>query len=498
MDEESPEVTKISENGLSFQVHRVCIYVMCCLTYALVFFHRGTPAILSSEMAEVLNVEESSMSIFSSMYFWPYAIMQPFCGVVADIIEPGYLISAACFISAIGAFICGISDNFSLSVFGRFVVGFGCSPVYVPMIRIITQWFPLKNYAILAGIVLACGGCGGIIAQTPLAEMQKVLGWRWGFYIVAIIGFVFGFIYLFGVRADPGKFKYHEVEGASPITPAGAGFKSKMLQLWNNVKSVAIVKEFWLICIYCFFVNGNCFNLSGLWGGPYIREVFGYDSVKTGNMLLSLSLAMIIGSIVLPIISDAIHNRTMCLMTFGILGTVCSIIMCVLDTKMNFAAAFAVLFIYGVGTVATTSVSFPFIRETFPPNASATAIGFTNLSVFLGAAIFQNITGAILENSDKNPMENIQYTPKAYQEAVWIPHIIYCAVGIVVPIFCKETHANVYKSDEGLKSNDEMSDLTDKEKENAKKKKTLIADGNQELSSSDSAEHIEEHTIKEL
>ena len=72
---------------------------LCCISYMLVFFYRYTPTVLTDQLSQSLNVTKDEISIFSSMYFWTYAAMQPIGGILSDVLSPGKLISISTIIS---------------------------------------------------------------------------------------------------------------------------------------------------------------------------------------------------------------------------------------------------------------------------------------------------------------------------------------------------------------------------------------------------------------
>ena len=94
------------QNSREFQVRRWTSFVICALCYMLVHFHRYSPSVLADEMSKALGVPISQLGIFSSMYYWSYAVMQPFVGCFADVIEPGYILGVSGLCSALGSLVC--------------------------------------------------------------------------------------------------------------------------------------------------------------------------------------------------------------------------------------------------------------------------------------------------------------------------------------------------------------------------------------------------------
>jgi sugar phosphate permease len=147
-----------------FQIHRIFLTIVADLSYVFVSFNQLAPAIISRHIAEYFHRDSTELSIFSSMFFWPYALCQPFGGLLADVMDPKYLLAFSCFGSGISSLICGFSKSFVLTVFARFLAGLSCAPCYVPILRLLSRWYTTKFFPISLGILLAFGGIGAILA----------------------------------------------------------------------------------------------------------------------------------------------------------------------------------------------------------------------------------------------------------------------------------------------------------------------------------------------
>jgi len=415
-----------------FRIHSILVFVLCSLCYALVFFHRTAPAVLSKDMAPDFNVSTTSLTIFSSMFFWTYSLMQPFGGLLADIMDPAILVGCSAIIASIGSFICGKSKSLGLAVFGRFVVGFGCAPTYVPICKLLTRWYPLDWYAFFGGVVLAAGGCGGIVAQAPLAAFARAYSWRNAFVGIALIGITMGTLVLIFVRRDPKDFGYDEVNEESGMNISTASLSERFEQLLINFKTVVTKPIYYVLSVYSFMINGIYFNIVGLWGGPYIRDCFPF---KDGDMLISLSISMIVGSIILPIISNFFKTRKWVLFSTAFIALIIGIVFWLYDTRMSFTIMFTLFLIWGMSTGSVASVTFATVRENYDSSVVSTAIGCLNIFTFIGGAVFQTITGWLLNGYTRI---GTAYPHEGYKNSLWLPSVIYCCIAIFMPFLIQD------------------------------------------------------------
>jgi sugar phosphate permease len=86
-------------SGASYQFRKWLSVSLSAFSYIFVYLHRCSTAVLAESMAKDFNVDKAKLGIFTSMYFWPYALMQPIVGSLGDIMEPGYLIGLADLVS---------------------------------------------------------------------------------------------------------------------------------------------------------------------------------------------------------------------------------------------------------------------------------------------------------------------------------------------------------------------------------------------------------------
>lgn len=119
-------------------------------------------------MASAYGVTKSELGVFSSIYFYPYAIMQPFAGLFADIFDPAISLAVFSIIASAGTAVCGLSKTITVGMIGRFFVGLGTSPVYVSCLKILSNWYRKERLPVLLGILMSFSCFGGFLAGTPL------------------------------------------------------------------------------------------------------------------------------------------------------------------------------------------------------------------------------------------------------------------------------------------------------------------------------------------
>lgn len=85
----------------------------------------------------------------------------------------------------------------------RLMTGIGDAFCLLACVRLASRWFPPKHMALIVGLVVTAAMIGGMVAQTPLTELVKMVGWRSALRIDAVVGILMLLTILFLVQDFP-------------------------------------------------------------------------------------------------------------------------------------------------------------------------------------------------------------------------------------------------------------------------------------------------------
>lgn len=410
------------------------ILTVGCLAYALTFFHRYAPSVLYEKIEQDLHIADKEISQFGSMYFWPYAFMQPIGGILADVFSPGKLIAIAQIIIAIGACIDGFSRNFGLSSFGRFLVGLGAGPIYVPASRLIASWFTDRGFVIASGILLASGAAGGMIAQGPLSAICDHIHWSNTFYAAGGLGVIVAIFAALLLKATPAFAGYIDDattnDESTQIDVKMMSLKERLRQLVDNIKIVSTNKQFWLVAIWGICSPSCFFNFSSLWCGPYLKEVTKLSPSKANLYIMMLSLAWIIGSPSLMVFTELLKTRKWILVVSTIITCGTSVGFMFVTESTPVALLLPMLFIFALFAGATIGVQLAMFKEMHIDSAAATAMGCGNVFPFFTAGVLQLISPVLLAAIDKTGSGE-PHSFKAYRFGLWMVNAIMAVIACI-------------------------------------------------------------------
>lgn len=393
--------------------YRWLIFWIMAAAYVFVYFHRLCPAVVALDLQNAFHTSGGFMGLLASAYFYPYALMQFPAGLLSDSLGPRKTVTVFLSVAAAGSLLFGFAPGVEVAVLARVMVGLGVSMVFVPTMKVLSQWFRIREFAFMTAILTTMGGMGALTAATPLALMTGWIGWRASFQIIGLGTLVIAVMVWVFVRNKPqdkGWPSLAEIDHAG----AGAPVPPLIIPLWHGARRVVTEKYFWPIAIWFFFDCGVFFSLGGLWAGPYLMHVYGLTRAEAGNILNMISVGMIVGSPLITFLSDRVfHSRrkVLALCSWGLVAEM--LFLSVFHSGLPIWVLYVFFFWFSVCSSAIVVMGFTITKELFPIEIAGTSVGTVNLFPFLGGAVFQPALGWILDAYPKAASGG--YSPEAYR-----------------------------------------------------------------------------------
>ncbi|MGA2959591.1 MAG: MFS transporter [Thermodesulfobacteriota bacterium] len=370
--------------------------------FFLSYFYRTSPAVIAPYLSREFSLGAERLGLLSSIFFTVFAAVQIPLGPALDFIGPRRVISILGAVGALGSLIFALAPSYDLCLLGRGLNGLGMSCMYMGTLTIVANWYPPRSFATVTGIVASLGNMGALSATLPLALLAGSMGWRGSFLLFAAINFVLAILVWIIVRDRPSTSTPHFVPPSRKFTPGQA------------FRAVLGSSYFWAIAILSFFSGGSFLAIQGLWGGPFLMDVFGLTPVGTGSILSSIAIGYIIGCPLIGMISDRIVASRKKLAS--IVLSIYLLTLLLFCTILQPGRSFLLLPVYfSLGFFASGSVLLlAQLKELFPGRIVGTALTCNNLFSIGGAGILQYVMGWIIE---RHPPVGRVYPIEAYREA---------------------------------------------------------------------------------
>ena len=419
----------MAKSRFTYNQYRYLVFGILSLSYILVYFHRLCAAVLAVDMMKDLAAGGALMGLLGAAYFYPYALMQLPAGLLSDSWGPRRTITLFFGVAFAGAILQGLAPTLFWAIVGRTLVGTGVAMLFVPTMKILAEWFSRKEFSSMTGILIAMGGLGTLSATAPLALMSNAVGWRFSFVIIGIITLVSAVLVGLIVRDRPSEAGFDAGKDQ-------AAAKGERITLGQGVRMILGHPRFWVLGVWFFFGCAIFFTFGGLWGGPYLMQVYGLTKAESGNILAMLAVGMILGSPLLSFLSDRVfRSRKRVIILASALSLVLTSILAFHTSGLSVPFLYLFCFLLGLSTNAIVVVGFTTAKELFPVSIAGTSTGLVNLFPFLGGAIFQPVLGQVLEQHGK--IEGA-FTVQGYEAAFLI---LFCCsiVALCASFFLAET-----------------------------------------------------------
>ena len=158
--------------------------------------------------------------------------------------------------------------------------GFGTACFLMAPLALYARWFAPERFSTLAGIHLGIGSLGALLATAPLAFPTASFGWRATFLGVGAFTVVIGLLTWLIVSDDP---------PGMTTEPRRETLRESIAGIWEVIRTPSIGRIFLVqLASYPSYVL-----VVGLWGGPYLTHIYGYDLKGRGDILFVAALAQI-------------------------------------------------------------------------------------------------------------------------------------------------------------------------------------------------------------
>jgi sugar phosphate permease len=393
------------------------------------FILQVSPAVMTGELMRDLNLNAASLGTMAAFYFYSYTPMQLPAGLLYDRFGPRRLLTLATLICAIGALLFGTTLSVFMASLGRLFMGIGSAFSFIGALLLISRWFPTHYFALLAGLVQSMSSVGAIVGQAPLAAAINYLGWRCTLNSLCGIGIILALIIWAIVRDSPETVSRQQKFQSSPS-------KGELRRLQHVCQN----RQTWLIALYSFAIWAPITAFAALWGIPFLVANYGISTTSASEACAMIWLGTAIGSPLIGWLSDKMQSRSIPLSFSAFLGTI-SLTLVIYAAHLSLVWLYVVLFIFGLAA-SGQALAFGIVKDNNPSSVVGTAIGFNNMAVVAGGALFQPLIGILLDYHWDGITQNGSplYTVSDYQKALLILPVCYVLALIVSQFFLRETH----------------------------------------------------------
>jgi sugar phosphate permease len=427
---------------------RWIVWTSLVLVYLLSHFHRVAPAVIAEDLMRTFHTTGTLLGGLASTYFYTYAIMQIPAGILSDTLGGRTTITIGSIVTAVGTILFGAAPTLGLCYAGRLLIGLGVSVMMVNIMRICVEWFRPNELGFMAGLTTMVGGLGGLFAATPLSFLASGLGWRMSFVLIGIVSMSLAVLCWKVVRNRPQDC------GLPPLTGgAGPPEESQVLGLRASgiVQDMKIVLKnpyTWPPFFSFFAIYSTLMSFLGLWGIPFLTQIYGLSNQTAANHMMVISLGLIVGGPVTGHLSDRIlSRRRMPYVLYTFFYCLIWAVICFVGSGRPPAPLlYPICFLMGFFS-STFVLTLICSKEVNPPRVAGVSMGTVNAGGFLGGAVFQVLLGKILDSKWEQALVNgVRVYPLEAYRLAFLVCFGATLMGLAAALLIKETRCQNIRS----------------------------------------------------
>ena len=234
---------------------------------------RTVMAIIGPVLAVEFALSASELGLLAACMFAAYAAAQLPVGVALDMFGTRRIQSGLGLVAAAGFALFALSDGLAGFSLARVILGVGISAGLMAILKANTQWFAPAQVAGMTGLAMAVASLGSVFTTAPVEAALPLLGWRGVFWLLAGIAVAVSVWIYASVRDKPGPAVRRALKDEIAVMRQILGSRL----FWRYGPAAATLS----------ILN---FAYLGLWAGPWLRDVAGYDGPARAQTLLFYTL----------------------------------------------------------------------------------------------------------------------------------------------------------------------------------------------------------------
>jgi MFS transporter, ACS family, L-galactonate transporter len=372
--------------------------IMLVIAGTLNYLDRSTLSIANVLIRQELRLSIADMGLLLSAFLWAYAFAQLPGGALVDRVGPHRLLGAGLALWSIAQAAAGFVASFWQFSIARVFLGLGEAPMFSSAVRVVRDWYNVRDRGLPTGIWNCTSSLGPAIAPPILTALMISLGWRWMFVIMGIVGIVVAAVWLLTYR-DATETQFSDTE-RHYLTEGEEDLVQKPVSLFDWLGLFRFRTTWGLVIGFFGIVYMGWLYLAWL---PGYLELQRHMSIPKTGIVAAIPFAFgVLGSIGGGWIADwlmrrgfsPVNSRKLPVIV-GLLGMVIfTVVAAETPSDVLAVAAISAALMFGA---AASGMSWALSSVAAPANCTASLGAIQNFGGYLGGALAPTVTGFIVQ-----------------------------------------------------------------------------------------------------
>ena len=384
------------------RIRKIQITAMLLLLFAAIinYLDRSSLSVANMTIREELGLSATEIGFLLSAFSLAYGLAQLPCGALLDRKGPRIMLAIGMFFWSLFQALSGLIHNFTQFILVRIGLGIGEAPMNPCGVKVINDWFNIKDRGMPMGMFNAASMIGLSISPPILAAMMMVMGWRGMFITIGVLGMflAIGWYLLYRDR-DNNKLSAEEIH----YLQAGSVASRREPISFAEWRGLFKQRTMWGMMIGFSGINYTAW-LYIAWLPGYLQSTYHLDLKSTGLLaaipfLFGAAGMLQNGYVVDALVRrgrDAVKTRKVCIVTGMLLSAAFTAIVSRADNTTSAVTliGMALFCIHFAGTSC-----WGLIHANVTARMTASVGSIQNFASFVFASFAPVITGWVLDTT---------------------------------------------------------------------------------------------------
>ncbi len=383
----------------------VLIFWMFAIS-AIAYLDRVNISIAGGSIEREFGLEHTQLGWVFSAFVLGYALFQTPGGRLADRFGPRAVLTFGAvwwaLFTALTAFVPpGWPHALMILLSVRFLLGIGEAVVFPASNRLVASWIPSKERGLANGFIFAGVGAGAVIAFPLITYILVHHGWRWSFWISALIGLVAGLIWMLIARDTPEKHPWIDAQETETIRLGLPGSANEQAAGKALPWAVILESKNVLAITLSYFCYGYVAYVFFSWFFIYLNMVRGLDLKSSWHYgmlpFIAMAIASPLGGWISDLVAKKYGNR---LGRCGVasFSLMLAAIFVAAGTYARDARVASIILAGGAGALYLSQSSFWSVTSDIAGRSAGSVSGVMNMGNQIGGAVTASLTPLIAKH----------------------------------------------------------------------------------------------------
>jgi MFS transporter, ACS family, glucarate transporter len=369
---------------------------------AVSFLDRVNISVASSAIATEYHLSDVQLGWVFGAFLWGYALFQTFGGWLADRLGPRRVLTAGVvwwgvFTALTAAVSPALGGAVFFFVLVRFLLGAGEAIIFPASNQFVSRWIPTQERGFANGLIFAGVGAGAGSAPAIVTYIMVHYGWRWSFWLSALLGLLVGLVWFLTARDTPEQdhsvsaSELQHIQNGRTVPPSET---TATTLPWSVILKS---KEVWLVTL-SYFCFGYVAWIFFSWFHRYLFKVRGLDLKSSAFYSTLPPLAMVACSLLGGVINDKLtksHGKRVGRCGIAAFALFLTAVLLVLGSQSVSTQLASLVLAGGAGALYLSQSSYWSVTTDIAGAHAGSTSGFMNMGAQLGGLVTAVLTPVI-------------------------------------------------------------------------------------------------------